>query len=60
MFAYFHGRIQRDRSQVDKVVLEEVVIEPPNVIKIVMRNRYDQATGSRTLWKYGSGMYLKL
>eukprot|EP01043_Picozoa_sp_COSAG02_P006397 COSAG02_NODE_181_length_30783_cov_53.060520_24_plen_1137_part_00 len=60
LFAYFHGRIQRDRSQVDKVVLEEVVIEPPNVIKIVMRNQLDQATDTRTLWKYGSGMYLKL
>lgn len=31
LFAYFYGRIQRDRSQVDKVILEEVVIEPPNV-----------------------------
>ena len=60
LFAYFYGRIQRDRSQVDKVVLEEVVIEPPNVIKIVMRNRLEQATDTRTLWKYGSGMYLKL
>ena len=60
LFAYFYGRVQRDRSQVDKVVLEEVVIEPPNVIKLVMRNQLDAPTGGRTLWQYGSGMYLKL
>ena len=60
LFFYFYGRVQRDRSQVDKVILEEVVIEPPNVIKLVMRNQKIVATGDRTLWKYGSGMYLKL
>jgi hypothetical protein len=57
---YFYGRIQRDRESVDKVYLEEVVIEPPNVIKLVMNNRTVGNGDDRTLWKYDSGMYLKI
>ena len=49
---YFYGRIQRDRESVDKVYLEEVVIEPPNVIKLVMNNRTVGNGDDRTLWTH--------
>ena len=65
---YFYGRYYRDKESTDKVVVEEVVIEPPGVIKIVMNNRARPGSRERALWKtnpktgdsYESGMYLKL
>ena len=36
------------------------MIEPPNVIKLVMNNRTVGNGDDRTLWKYDSGMYLKI
>jgi NADPH oxidase len=43
-----------------KVILEEVVIEPPNVIKLVMCNKYLSSTARHELFNYDSGMYVKI
>ena len=40
---YFLGRLLRGRNTHLKATLEEVVIEPPNVIKLVIQNKYNQA-----------------
>ena len=52
---YIFGRVQRGRSTVQKVVLEEVVIEPPNVVKLVMCNKRNDATNQFQLFQYDSG-----
>ena len=51
LVVYFVGRVQRARWTVDKVILEEVVIEPPNVVKLVLRNGHDVA-GKYDLFRF--------
>jgi NAD(P)H-flavin reductase len=58
LIAYFWSRYKRDKEIDCHVILQEMVLEPPDVIKLTMRN--EEADRRFDMWPYESGQYVRI
>ena len=56
--AYFWSRYKRDQEVDCHVILQEMVLEPPDVVKITMRN--EETDRRFDMWPYESGQYVRI
>merc|ERR1711871_531276 len=56
--AYFWSRYKRDQEVDCHVILQEMVLEPPNVVKLTMRN--EETDRRFDMWAYESGQYVRI
>merc|ERR1711871_466146 len=56
--AYFWSRYKRDQEIDCHVILQEMVLEPPNVVKLTMRN--EETDRRFDMWAYESGQYVRI